>query len=662
MIASLFLSALALAPAPTISVKTLLPEMTDLARLAHRPSPAYTLSQASSYDRKSLEPGNDDWFANADYGQFIRTIEVGSRKEHVMADLKGPGAVVRIWSANPNGVIRFYFDGEATPRFAPRLADLLSGKTPGLGEPFGYMADRGANLYFPFPYSKSLLITVDDDGAPASRLYYHVGYRTYTEPVDVVTFTPAQIAENAAAMKRIASELEDPGAIPTPAGETVRAEWTLAPGSTEVLELPSGPRAIRTLRMRATAVASPGAAWTDPNQTHNVLRRVLLNIQADDEDCVSSPLGDFFGAAPGIQPYQSVPFSVAADGTMTSRWVMPYREDALVIATNINTVPVKVTVEATASPMPFDASTYYFRAQWGGENGSTRPHHDMTFLNASGEGVWVGSMLHVANPVPSWWGEGDEKVSVDGERFPSTFGTGTEDYYGYAWSSNKTFQRPYHAQPHSETPGNRGHSVVNRWHIFDPIPFRKSIRFDIENWHWADTTTAFLHTAYWYSAPGGSGPGSINQALLAPPEIVAPKPVEGAIEGESLVIASRSGGTTEAQEGFWETSGEKQLWWKDVAKGDTLVLRVPVPKAGRYTVVGHFCMATDYGIHTLTLNGKELGTFDFYSPTLKWEKKTLGEVELPAGEVSLEVRCAGEHAGAIPSRMFGLDYLLLVPK
>lgn len=27
-----------------------------------------------------------------------------------------------------------------------------------------------------------------------------------------------------------------------------------------------------------------------------------------------------------------------------------------------------------------------------------------------------------------WWGEGDEKFFVDGEKFPSTFGTGSEDY------------------------------------------------------------------------------------------------------------------------------------------------------------------------------------------------------------------------------------------
>ena len=45
-----------------------------------------------------------------------------------------------------------------------------------------------------------------------------------------------------------------------------------------------------------------------------------------------------------------------------------------------------------------------------------------------------------------WWGEGDQKIFVDGESFPSTFGTGTEDDYGYAYGSNRPFAGPYHAQ------------------------------------------------------------------------------------------------------------------------------------------------------------------------------------------------------------------------
>ena len=69
-----------------------------------------------------------------------------------------------------------------------------------------------------------------------------------------------------------------------------------------------------------------------------------------------------------------------------------------------------------------------------------------------------------------WWGEGDEKFFVDGEKFPSTFGTGSEDYFGYAWSNPTLFQHAYHNQPIAM--GNKGHIVVNRWHVSDNVPFQ----------------------------------------------------------------------------------------------------------------------------------------------------------------------------------------------
>ena len=55
-------------------------------------------------------------------------------------------------------------------------------------------------------------------------------------------------------------------------------------------------------------------------------------------------------------------------------------------------------------------------------------------------------MLHVVEPRGGWWGEGDEKFFVDGEKFPSTFGTGSEDYFGYAWGDCTLFQHAYHDQ------------------------------------------------------------------------------------------------------------------------------------------------------------------------------------------------------------------------
>ena len=105
---------------------------------------------------------------------------------------------------------------------------------------------------------------------------------------------------------------------------------------------------------------------------------------------------------------------------------------------------------------------------------------DWTILTTRGRGRFVGTHLHVWNPRGGWWGEGDEKFFVDGERFPSIFGTGSEDYFGYAWSSDARFSRPYHGQLLNEK--NRGNVDDNRWHIPDSVPFQTGFDGYIEKY------------------------------------------------------------------------------------------------------------------------------------------------------------------------------------
>ncbi len=105
---------------------------------------------------------------------------------------------------------------------------------------------------------------------------------------------------------------------------------------------------------------------------------------------------------------------------------------------------------------------------------------DWTLLTTQGRGRYVGTHLHGWNPEGSWWGEGDDKFFVDGEKFPSTLGTGSEDYFGYAWSSEKLFSRPYHNQILNDD--NSGHFDDNRWHIADSVPFTTSFEADIEKY------------------------------------------------------------------------------------------------------------------------------------------------------------------------------------
>jgi len=646
-----------------VSVKSLLPQMTDMTFLTHRPSPYFKMAQASSYDRRSDPGPNSDPFANGDAGQYVRIEDGPHGKEYVMADLKGPGAVVRVWSANPSGTLNMYFDGEKEPRIKVNMSEFLTGRMRLLPRPFSYSASSGADLYFPFPYAKSLKITTDTtNGGSPTNLYYHVGYRTYEAGTKVKTFDWDQIDSQEKLTSKIADELVNPKTDPS---AKLLIDTTIKHGTAITSSYqPMISSAIRVLQVKVpvpSAEEAKSMKWDDPKQAHNILRNLILTVQFDGETCIQAPLGDFFGSAPGLNPYENLPMTVMADGTMTCRFVMPFEKSSVITVRNLGP-DVPLTVKAAYKPFPWSVNTYHFHAQWLGEKSHTRPFHDMTFLDVQGEGFFVGTNLHVANPAPEWWGEGDEKAWVDGEAFPSTFGTGTEDYYGYAWGSSELFTRPYHAQTRCDGPGSMGHTSLNRWQIFDPISYSTSLKFTLEMWHWADCIATFVHTAYWYSKPGGTPAASVEESLLLPPVIEPTKPVEGAIEGENLKVLSSTGGTYEVQDGFWQISGGKQLWWKDCAIGDKLIIEVPVPEDGTFEVIGNFCHARDYGIHKMALNGQAIDPIDFYISGIEWRKSTLGVFKLTKGTVKLEVECTGHNKDALTNHMFGLDYLLIKKK
>lgn len=635
-----------------IDVNTLLAEMVDLPALSRRSPVAYRTEQASSYDRKSVAPDQPDWFANDDWGQYIREETNGGRKEHVMADVKGPGAVVRIWSANPTGTIRFYFDGQSKPGLTANLKDLLSGQVSPFKAPFAYEASKGYDLYFPIPFHSGVKITVDENPAGADHLYYHVNYRLYAAGTQVNTFH--QEAVNMTLLSQVAAQLENGAGA---SGEVHREELRIPAGSAKELAI-NTPVDSAITQLRFQPKLSGATTWSDPSAVQNLLRNLVLEIEFDGEKCVDVPISDFFANVPSVQPYRSYPMEVQPDGTSICRFTMPFRRSAVIRLRNTGKSDADVSIQASVVPNTFDNGTYLFHAQWKPEISSSRPMRDMEFLNVSGEGRLVGIAHANRNPSPIWWGEGDEKVYVDGETFPSTFGTGTEDYFGYAWCSPLPFQKPYHGQPYVQGPENFGFSCQHRWHIFDSIPFSRSLRFDLELWHWREVDYKAWATTYWYARPGTTSPLAVDPAQLPLEEIIAPR-VAGVIEGESMLV-SATGGKTEVQDGYEECSGFQQLWWHGAAIGDKLTLHLEVPEAGQYRLSGHFCTNNDYGVHTLSFNGTELKSIDFYSPDLKWRSEELGVVTCRKGENTLEVLVRQPNdAAKQDGRMFGVDYLKL---
>jgi hypothetical protein len=162
------------------------------------------------------------------------------------------------------------------------------------------------------------------------------------------------------------------------------------------------------------------------------------------------------------------------------------------------------------------------------ENAGTK---DYNFVEIQGKGIFLADNLCVMNPVTEWWGEGDEKIYVDGETLPSHFGTGTEDYYGYAWGSFEPFEHPFHAQPRvdgKDLGNNWGYTSLTRARSLDVIPFTKSFKFDMEVFHKKACDMAYGSTVYFYAEPGATinikpMPEASGQDVLQPPPPPAPR-------------------------------------------------------------------------------------------------------------------------------------------
>ena len=325
------------------------------------------------------------------------------------------------------------------------------------------------------------------------------------------------------------------------------------------------------------------------------------------------------------------------------------------------------------SPTRRPRTLLYFHARWRYQDDLQTRKADGTLdwpaLRVSGaSGRFVGLLLNVYNPTPAWWGEGDEKIYVDGESFPSTFGTGTEDYFGYAWSDNHTYMNPFHAQTRCDGPGTKGNTSNIRYQILDSVPFQKSLGFDLEVWHWEAVKIQYATIAYFYAAPGAQvepGIPDLSTRKVYPKPPIKREP--GVVEGEDLKVKSKTAGDVPNQDmtpfgDAW--SGASQLWWVVHEPKARLDLELPVKKAGTYAISAAFTKAGDYGTVQLALDGKPLGEpIDLYAPlprVLHTGDILLGTATLDAGPQTLSITVTGKNPRST-NYLVGMDWIKLTP-
>lgn len=670
-----FCSSLALAASASavepVTLRSLLAEMTDFTAVARWPEPEFTCLQSSSHDRRTVSPDQPGWFANDDHTQFIREETNDGRRERVMMDAEGPGCLVRFWLTtveNKRGVLRIYLDGGKEPTLVFPAYDLLSGDL-NLFEPIaqphpGYTAtgNGGNTLALPIPYARGCKVTWEEQGS--GPRYYKIEHRKYPPGTRVETFTRASLDSARSAVRETGKTLLSP---PIFAVSPLVRESTIPAGGETTLDLPPGPSSIRYLELRLDP-ASPG-------EMSAALRSTIIRMKFDGVETVWCPVGDFFGSGAGLNELRSFYRTVQPDGTLVCRWVMPYRKSAGIIVENVGSKTVGCSLRCETDAWKWDDRSMHFHVGWHHEQDlRTPPARDWNFARLKGRGVLVGDVLSLYNKVSTWYGEGDEKIRVDGEKVPSHIGTGTEDYYNYSFAPRGIIQGPFANQIRVDEPNTQGHNVLARSRNLDTIPFRESLDFDIELISWKPTRMIYSATTCWYAFPGGSSnlkpdvAGAIARIPSLEDARKPPAAFPDVLDAEVLGITSKSDGLVTEKQGMGDYGAD--LWSRGeqllgrASDGSFVELEIPVPDNKPHQLILAATKAPDYGTLSFRVNGKPVKTgFDGYSPAVvHGGEVALGTFTPENGKLTLRVAVSGSNPEATGPRFyFGIDYVKLSP-
>src|SRR5512136_1943417 len=319
-----------------------------------------------------------------------------------------------------------------------------------------------------------------------------------------------------------------------------RDSIVIEPGRTAVLAEIEGPAAIHHI-------------WTTIAAEPFYGRKIVLRIYWDGETSpsVEAPIGDFFGVGHGLnRDFASLRITCSSEGRARNcYWYMPFRRSCRITAENQGTRPVDAFyyyIDYRELPdLPADAA--YFHAQYRQEF-PPDPKRDYVLLEAEGAGHYVGCNMSVLQRAMGWWGEGDDRIKIDGEAKPSLHGTGSEDYFSDAWGMREG-QGLFYGCPLQEEDFQAGaKATVYRFHIPDPVPFKRSIEVTIEHGHANDRADLLSSVAYWYQTEPHKAfrsfpPASerLPFAFEPPDNFVLPK-WEEERPGASGVFVDRAGG------------------------------------------------------------------------------------------------------------------------
>ena len=404
---------------------------------------------------------------------------------------------------------------------------------------------------------------------------------------------------------------------------------------------------------------------------------------------VEAPIGDFFGVAMGVNAsISSYPIQNSSDGqSRNCWWYMPYNTSAKITIANLrspdffkdsnvalrhqNTLYYYIDYQTYARPQK-DPTYFHTRFR---ETDPSERGKPVTLASAEGRGHFVGVVMGHRARTPGWFGEGDDIITVDGQ--VAFIGTGTEDYFCDAWGFRQ-FSNLYSGVSLFEG-REAGHRLsAYRFHIIDPIPFRKSFTFEIEHWPWVSVwpntgREYYSSTSFWYQSEIHKPWPRLTHLLSQEPWDPAKGRwfIPNAVEAEDLTILdyrSVLGASVRPAREYLmpNLSGDHYLAF-DPGPGGTVSVALPVQETGTYTLRIYYLRGEDFGIAALAVNGRPAGEpVDTYlateggQPRAIWPPKeyVFAGVPLTAGMNVLQFRVDSKN-DASKGYKIGIDCLVL---
>jgi len=241
-------------------------------------------------------------------------------------------------------------------------------------------------------------------------------------------------------------------------------------------------------------------------------RDCILRFFWDNEQfpSIEVPLGDFFANGHALRyNVNSLPVAVNPSGGFNCYWPMPFQKNCRITIENQRWEDIEgffYQISYALYDVPEEVG--YFHAQWRRSVTERQKPEHIILDSISGKGHYVGTFLAWTQLANGWWGEGEIKFFIDGDReYPTICGTGTEDYFGGAWGFGDIYSTAFLGYPFCRKEAGEipKHSLY-RWHIMDPIRFEKNLRVTIQalGW-WPDgkfqpLSDDIASVGYWYQS------------------------------------------------------------------------------------------------------------------------------------------------------------------